>query len=145
MYLKDVIAENTCVCSSVLSVSYMCVLMVPSPAAARSRSPQAQRPGGLLWPYEAGYVEQPCWVGWASSAACRSSHSRCQSLGWWCHCHIFSSAAKHYLLLIDKVRYQSCYVEMFLFLSRTWQISYTYHPAERWVCEVRCYCSIYPH
>lgn len=77
--------------------------MAPSPAEGGSRSPQSspQTPSGVFWVYKAGFVEQPLWAGWAFSVAGAPSHSHCQLLGWWCDCHIFSSMAKHYLLLLD--------------------------------------------
>lgn len=93
--------KNThiCLCLSFFLSSYTCVQIVSSPTEAGSRSLEARRPGGVFGPYKAGYVEQPCWVGWASSVACTSSHFHCQSLGWWCDYHIFSSTAKHDSLL----------------------------------------------
>ena len=82
--------------------SHSCVPRAPSPAEGGSRSPRTHWPGGVSGLCKAGYAEQRWWAGLGFAVGCSSARSRCQSLGWWWNCHIFSSTAKHYLLLPDK-------------------------------------------
>lgn len=70
---------------------HLCVPMVSSPGAAGSRNHQTRWPHWISWLCRASYLEWQRLVRWAFFVLHSSSHSRCQSPGWWCDFHIFSA------------------------------------------------------
>lgn len=70
---------------------HMCVPMASSPGAAGNRNHQTCWPGWISGLCRASYLEWQRLARWAFFVLHSSSHSRCQSPGWWCDCHIFSA------------------------------------------------------